>query len=52
MQGTQATTAQLAHELRETLGRVLRRLRAEPGPPIPQLAVLSRLVDPSSSRPS
>jgi DNA-binding MarR family transcriptional regulator len=43
MQGTQATTAQLAHELRETLGRVLRRLRAEPGPPIPQLAVLSRL---------
>jgi DNA-binding MarR family transcriptional regulator len=43
MQGTQATTAQLAHDLRETLGRVLRRLRAEPGPPIGQLAVLSRL---------
>src|SRR6185437_999602 len=43
MQGTQATTAQLAHDLRETLGRILRRLRAEPGPPIPQLAVLSRL---------
>jgi DNA-binding MarR family transcriptional regulator len=43
MQDTQATTAQLAHELRETLGRVLRRLRAEPGPPIPQLSVLSRL---------
>ena len=32
MQGTQATTAQLAHELRETLGRLIRRLRAEPGP--------------------
>jgi DNA-binding MarR family transcriptional regulator len=43
MQGTEPTTAQLAHELRETLGRVLRRLRAEPGPPIAQLAVLSRL---------
>jgi DNA-binding MarR family transcriptional regulator len=43
MQGTQATTAQLAHDLRETVGRVLRRLRAEPGPPIGQLAVLSRL---------
>jgi DNA-binding MarR family transcriptional regulator len=43
MQGTQETTAQLAHDLRETVGRVLRRLRAEPGPPIGQLAVLSRL---------
>ena len=43
MQGTQATTAQLAHDLRETVGRVVRRLRAEPGPPIGQLAVLSRL---------
>ena len=43
MQGTQATTAQLAHELRETLGRLIRRLRVEPGPPIPQLAVLGRL---------
>ena len=43
MQGTEAATAQLAHDLRETLGRILRRLRAEPGPPIPQLAVLSRL---------
>jgi len=43
MQGTQQTTAQLAHELRETMGRVVRRLRAEPGPPIPQLAVLGRL---------
>jgi DNA-binding MarR family transcriptional regulator len=43
MQATQGTTAQLAHDLRETVGRVLRRLRAEPGPPIGQLAVLSRL---------
>ena len=43
MQGTQATTAELAHDLRETVGRILRRLRAEPGPPIGQLAVLSRL---------
>ena len=44
MQGTEAaTTAALAHELRETVGRLLRRLRAEPGPPIGQLAVLSRL---------
>ena len=43
MQGTQETTAHLAHDLRETVGRVLRRLRAEPGPPIGQLAVLSRL---------
>jgi DNA-binding MarR family transcriptional regulator len=38
-----ATTAQLAHELRETIGRVIRRLRAEPGPPFAQLAVLGRL---------
>jgi DNA-binding MarR family transcriptional regulator len=43
MQGTQPTTAQLAHELRETLGRVVRRLRAEPGPPLAQFAVLGRL---------
>jgi DNA-binding MarR family transcriptional regulator len=43
MQGTQATTAQLAHELRETVGRLIRRLRAEPGPPVGQLAVLGRL---------
>jgi DNA-binding MarR family transcriptional regulator len=43
MDGTQATAAQLAHELRETLGRLVRRLRAEPGPPVGQLAVLGRL---------
>jgi DNA-binding MarR family transcriptional regulator len=33
----------LAHEVRETLGRVVRRLRAEPGPPVPLLTVLGRL---------
>jgi DNA-binding MarR family transcriptional regulator len=43
MNGTQAITAQLAHDLRETVGRVIRRLRAEPGPPFGQLAVLGRL---------
>jgi DNA-binding MarR family transcriptional regulator len=43
MPATSATTALLAHELRETVGKVIRRLRAEPGPPLAQLAVLSRL---------
>jgi DNA-binding MarR family transcriptional regulator len=38
-----ATTALLAHELRETLGRVVRRLRAEPGPSTRHMTVLSRL---------
>ena len=38
-----STTAPLAHELRETLGRLVRRLRAEPGPPVAQLTVLGRL---------
>src|SRR3954463_14713843 len=34
----------MAHEFRETLGRVVRRLRAEPGePPVAQLTVLGRL---------
>ncbi len=37
------TSSQLAHELRETLGRVARRLRAERGPSAGRLAVLSRL---------
>jgi DNA-binding MarR family transcriptional regulator len=37
------TTLQLAHELRETVGRVVRRLRAEPGPSVGRLAVLGRL---------
>ena len=40
----QPTTSELAHELRETFGRLLRRLRAEPGElPVGQIAVLSRL---------
>lgn len=33
----------LAHELRETLGRLVRRLRAEPGPSVGRMAVLGRL---------
>jgi DNA-binding MarR family transcriptional regulator len=37
------TTAGLAHDLRDTVGRVIRRLRVEPGPPVGQLALLSRL---------
>ena len=37
-------TATLAHELRETIGRLVRRLRAEPGTlPVPQGTVLARL---------
>jgi DNA-binding MarR family transcriptional regulator len=43
MRATRATTAEVAHELRETVGRLVRRLRAEPGPPVGQLAVLGRL---------
>ena len=35
--------AALAHELRETLGRFMRRLRAEYGFPLSQLTVLGRL---------
>jgi len=37
------TTAELAHELRDTIARLVRRLRLEPGPPAPQLTVLARL---------
>jgi DNA-binding MarR family transcriptional regulator len=37
------TSPVLAHELREVLGRVVRRLRAEPGPPVGRVVVLSRL---------
>jgi DNA-binding MarR family transcriptional regulator len=40
---SETTTPQLAHELRETLGRVARRLRAEPGPSVGRLAVLGHL---------
>jgi DNA-binding MarR family transcriptional regulator len=36
-------TTLLAHDLRETLGRVIRRLRAEPGPSVGRMAVLGRL---------
>jgi DNA-binding MarR family transcriptional regulator len=38
-----ATTPELAHDTRETLGRLIRRLRAEPGPPVGPHAVLGRL---------
>jgi DNA-binding MarR family transcriptional regulator len=37
------STSNLAHELRESLGRLVRRMRAEPGPPIPVMAVLGLL---------
>ena len=37
------TSTLLAHELRETIGRLVRRLRAEPGPSVGRLAVLGRL---------
>ena len=37
------STALLAHEVRDTVGRLVRRLRAEPGPPMPVLAVLGVL---------
>jgi DNA-binding MarR family transcriptional regulator len=36
-------TTDLAHDLRVAMGRVIRRLRAEPGPAMPQLTVLGRL---------
>jgi DNA-binding MarR family transcriptional regulator len=37
------TSALLAHDLRETIGRLVRRLRAEPGPSVGRMAVLGRL---------
>ncbi|MGO9903708.1 MAG: MarR family winged helix-turn-helix transcriptional regulator [Solirubrobacteraceae bacterium] len=37
------TSSQLAHELRETLVRVVRRMRAEPAPSVGRVAVLRRL---------
>ncbi|MCW2984154.1 MAG: MarR family transcriptional regulator [Conexibacter sp.] len=43
MAPTAPPTTLLAHELRVSLGRVVRRLRAEPGPPVPVLAVLGLL---------
>jgi DNA-binding MarR family transcriptional regulator len=33
----------LAHDLRETLGRLVRRLRVEPGPSVGRMTVLGRL---------
>src|ERR1700679_2228677 len=39
----ESPTTSLAHELRETIGRVLRRLRAQPGPSVGRMAVLGRL---------
>jgi DNA-binding MarR family transcriptional regulator len=38
-----ASTSELAHELRETVGRLVRRVRLEPGPPVPRMIVLGRL---------
>jgi DNA-binding MarR family transcriptional regulator len=43
MQAEKQSTADLAHELRENVGRIVRRLRVEPGPPVAQLTVLARL---------
>jgi DNA-binding MarR family transcriptional regulator len=43
MQRHRATTPELADELRATLGRLVRRLRAEPGPPVAQMTVLGRI---------
>jgi DNA-binding MarR family transcriptional regulator len=37
------TSAELAHEVRETVGRLVRRLRAEPGAPLAQTTVLARV---------
>ena len=38
-----ASSADLATELRQTLGRVVRRMRAEPGPSPGRMAILMRL---------
>lgn len=43
MPGRETASPLLAHDLRETLGRVVRRLRAEPGPSAGRMAVLGRL---------
>jgi DNA-binding MarR family transcriptional regulator len=43
MPATEPTSYVLAHDLRETVGRVVRRLRAEPGVSVGRLAVLGRL---------
>jgi DNA-binding MarR family transcriptional regulator len=36
-------TTLLAHDLRDTIGRLIRRLRAEPGPSVGRMTVLGRL---------
>jgi DNA-binding MarR family transcriptional regulator len=36
-------TTLLAHELRDMIGRLIRRLRAEPGPSVARMTVLGRL---------
>jgi DNA-binding MarR family transcriptional regulator len=43
MSATRTSTAALAHELRDTVGRLVRRLRLEPGLPVAQMTVLGRL---------
>jgi DNA-binding MarR family transcriptional regulator len=43
MQAVKPTTAELAHALRDNVGRLVRRLRLEPGPPVAQLTVMGRL---------
>ena len=43
MPAREPTSPPLAQELRETIGRLVRRLRAEPGPSVGRLAVLGRL---------
>ena len=39
----ETTAAPLAAELRESMGRLVRRLRAEPGPSLTRMTVLGRL---------
>jgi DNA-binding MarR family transcriptional regulator len=43
MEAEQLTSAQLAQQLRETIGRVTRRVRAHQTHPVAQLTVLGRL---------
>jgi len=43
MPATHTSTAELAHGLRDAVGRLVRRLRAEPGPPVAQMTVLARV---------
>jgi DNA-binding MarR family transcriptional regulator len=43
MSSRDTAVAPLAAELRESMGRLVRRLRAEPGPSLPRMTVLGRL---------